>query len=84
MTEQDYYNLYGHPPRGAVWAASAVAAVTSALSRGIEFISDQLREVHPLDEVKTPEDLINYAYRIRDRDPSFSDELIALAQRAQG
>lgn len=82
MTEQEYYDLYGQPPRGAYWAAEAIVKVTDAIGRGIEFIADQFRET-TLDNAKTPEQVIDYANRIRDRHPSFANELIAAANRAQ-
>jgi len=80
MTDQEFYDMYT-PPRGAIWAAEVVTKLTDGIGRGIEFIADQFRE-HTLNDAKTPEDVIRYANRIRDREPTFANELIAAVNRA--
>ena len=72
-------------PRGAIWAATVYDVSARALEQLTSALMARLRApaTTDLDRAKTPEDVIAYAYKIRDREPSFADDLIAAAQRAQ-
>jgi hypothetical protein len=70
-------------PRGAIWAADVVVKLADLLGAGIDFIADQFAEVKPLDQAETAQDVINYANSIKDRDPSFAQDLIAAANRSE-
>jgi hypothetical protein len=70
-------------PRGAVWAANAFTKIIDAIDGGIDFISEQFREVKPLDKAETAQDVIAYANSISKRDPSFAADLIAAANRSE-
>jgi hypothetical protein len=70
-------------PRGAFWVADVFSKLLETIDGGIDFIADQFNEVKPLEQAETSQDVIRYANSIRDRDPSFANELIATASRGE-
>lgn len=69
-------------PRGAIWLATAAAYYIEKAEQAVRFICDQFTETKPLDEVTTPQQVIDYANSIAHRDPAFSQDLISAANRA--
>lgn len=69
-------------PRGAIWAAEVFSNFLDAIDGGIDFITDQFRDVRPLDHARDSQDVIDYANSIKDRDPGFAADLIAAANRS--
>ena len=85
-------------PRGAIWAADIAlkigdlaTAVKNRVFHGskrisrfapVQFIGDQFWEPTTLGECSTPEEVRAYARSIARTQPSFANELIAIANRA--
>lgn len=69
-------------PRGGEILAELAAAAFLRLKSGIEFISDQFREIKSPDDCRTPQELLRYAYSIQEQQPDLANELIAIANRS--
>lgn len=74
-------------PRGAIWAAEVVFAATNFAGAVVDKISAFARAFRgtpsSLESCKTAEDVIAYANSIRDKHPTFANELIAAANRKE-
>ncbi len=80
MTNPSMTFSYGHglhAPRGARWAADAMAAVIQGIRRFDQWLLSA-RSAEP----QTPQEVLEWARRIEAREPSFAADLRAAAQRA--
>jgi hypothetical protein len=69
-------------PRGAIWAADVFEMFIDGIGSAIAFCMPESQD--PLERAKTPQDVRDYANTIRHSQPSFADELMAAADRAEG
>jgi hypothetical protein len=67
-------------PRGATWLATAFTYYLDKLGSVLDFLASA-GQPRSLTDASTPQDVINYANRIRHTQPAFADDLIAAANR---
>lgn len=80
--DQDHTELLT-APRGAIWLATAFTFYTEKVGRLIDRVYQHMQQPAGLNEQSTPQEVIEFANRIKDREPGFAADLIAAASRAQ-
>jgi hypothetical protein len=66
--------------RGSFWAAELFEMFIDGIGSAIDFVKGST--ISSPEHCKTPQDLRDYANSIRSFQPSFADELLAAADRA--